>query len=618
MKKRYSAVIFIFAASFVAPFSVFANGRKDVMPNDDTVNEMPQGKPGRGMVSGQEQNVTAVLVGELTVDGKSVTVKDKTLKSVKPGQNVVLVLNGGSLTLSGVILSKTGDSPDANQSNFTGMNAAALASSGAQLSLKNVQITSDADGSNAVFATGFDSLITVAGLKVHTKGNSSRGLDATYGGTIQASDVEITTEGAHCAAIATDRGEGTIIVTGGKVSTAGDGSPNIYSTGNITATGLTGNATGAEIAAVEGKNSITLDGCDLTGAGSHGIMLYQSFSGDAGTGTAQFTAKNSKLTSLSDGPFFYITNTNAKAELSGCTLSYPSGTLVQVSGNDGQRGWGQQGSNGGTFLLTAHGQTLSGNIVCDDISSMDFVLAADAVYTGTINSTKEGTVSVTLEKSAVWNVTGDSYLASVQDTDVSFANIKSNGHTIYYDVNNASNGTFAGKTITLADGGKFAPYTAEHKTVSVQQNDMRGGPDMNGSPRMQMGMGGGNGMGPGGMQQKTYTALLSVKGEDKAVYLSIDGSMYKVVLPEPPAGKQGNGPGEQGGSPDNQMNAGMMGNPPDGGSGQDVGGRPQPMKIPTMKELRTLDGRKVLCSGSVRNGKNGIREFVLFSCKKVQ
>ncbi|MFA6857311.1 MAG: hypothetical protein WCR31_08890 [Treponema sp.] len=283
--------------------------------------------------------------------------------------------------LPGVILSKKGDSPDADQSNFTGMGAAVFASSGGQIKMENVQITSDADGANAVFASG------------------------------------------------------------------------------------------AEIAAVEGKNSITLDNCDLTGAGTHGIMLYQSFSGDAGTGTAVFTARDSKLTSTSDGPFFYITNTTAKAELSGCTLSYPSGTLVQVSGNDGQRGWGRRGSNGGTFLLTAHDQTLSGSVICDSISSMDFVLAANAVYTGTVNGTKSGTVSVTLEKSAVWNVTGDSYLSRLKDTDVSYANIKSNGHTVYYDTGNADNSTFAGKTIVLADGGRLAPFTAEHMTVSVREND---------------------------------------------------------------------------------------------------------------------------------------------------
>mgnify|MGYP001008420956 CR=1 FL=1 len=610
MTKKYSAVIFVFAASLVVPLSAFAHGTKDTMRNSDTVTEMPEENNGPGAMPGPDrQNETVVLRGELTVDGKSVLVKDKTLKSVKAGQNVVLVLNGGELVLSGVVLSKTGDSPDPNQSNFTGMNAAALASSGGRMTLENVQITSDADGANAVFASGGSSLITVTGLKIHTKGNSSRGLDATYDGTINASDVEITTEGAHSAAIATDRGEGIITVTGGKVSTAGDGSPNIYSTGKITATGLTGNASGAEIAAVEGKNSIALDGCDLTGAGTHGIMLYQSFSGDAGTGTAVFTAKDSKLTSTSDGPFFYITNTNAKAELSGCTLSYQSGTLVQVSGNDGQRGWGRQGSNGGTFLLTAHDQTLSGNILCDGISSMDFVLAANAVYTGAVNSTKDGSVSVTLEKSAVWNVTGDSYLSTLRDTDVSFANIKSNGHTIYYDVTNTDNSALAGKTVTLADGGTLAPYTAEHKPVSVQQNDMRGGPDINGTPIQKKG---GQGMGPGGMQMKTYTGFLSVKGKDKDVYLSIDGKSYKVALPEPPDGKQDKGAGGPGGGPGNRMNAGMQGNQPDGGQG--AGNKPP--QIPTLKELRRLDGEKVMCSGSFRNGKNGTPEFVIFSCKK--
>ncbi|MCK9170391.1 MAG: hypothetical protein M0P01_08255 [Treponema sp.] len=191
MTKKYSAVIFIFAASLVVPLGAFASGRKDVVPENNTLQEIPENRHGPGMMHEPGQKKTAVLSGELTVDGKSVIVKDKDLDSVKQGQNVVLVLNGGKLTLSGVILSKKGDSPDADQSNFTGMNAAALASSGGQIKMENVQISSEADGANAVFASGADSLITVTGLKVYTNGNSSRGLDATYGGTINAEDVDI-------------------------------------------------------------------------------------------------------------------------------------------------------------------------------------------------------------------------------------------------------------------------------------------------------------------------------------------------------------------------------------------------------------------------------------------
>ena len=607
--KKYRVVIVIFAASLTVPFSAFAQGQKDSFRNDKTAMEMgrnehvPVKKP-------DGDTKIAVITGVLTVDGKSVTVKDKTLNSIKPGQSVVLVLNGGMAVLSGVVLSKTGDSADPDQSNFTGMNAAALASGGAKLTLENVQITSDADGANAVFSTGKESMVTVTGLKVYTKGNSSRGLDATYGGTIHAADIDITTEGAHCAAIATDRGEGTILVTGGKVLTAGDGSPTIYSTGAISAVGLTGSAKGAEIAAIEGKNSIMLDGCDLTGAGTHGVMLYQSFSGDADTGTSIFTAKNSKLTSTSNGPFFYITNTNAKADLSGCTLVYQSGTLVQVSGNDGQRGWGQSGSNGGTFLLMARNQTLTGDIVCDSISSMDFVLADGTVYTGTVNSANGGAVSLTLEKSAVWNVTGDSYVASLKDTDTSLVNIKSNGHTIYYDVNNNGNAVFGGKTIALPDGGKLAAYKANPQSiVGPQSGKMQGGPDsgenMSGMPQVVPGRNGGPGMQGNHAQMKEYGGSITLRGKNDDVFLTIDGASYKVVLPEPPEGK-GQKAGGMSGKPD--------GNPPDAGS-HGMGGNPPPVKVPTLAELRKLNGEKVLCTGFTQKSKEGFDEFILFECK---
>ncbi|HAH62358.1 MAG TPA: hypothetical protein DCL73_09715, partial [Treponema sp.] len=80
MTKKYSAVIFVFAASLVVPLSAFAHGTKDTMRNSDTVTEMPEENNGPGAMPGPDrQNETVVLRGELTVDGKSVLVKDKTL-----------------------------------------------------------------------------------------------------------------------------------------------------------------------------------------------------------------------------------------------------------------------------------------------------------------------------------------------------------------------------------------------------------------------------------------------------------------------------------------------------------------------------------------------------------
>ena len=578
---------------------------------------------------------TAVMSGVISADGKTVTVKEKNVESVKPGQSVVVVLNGGSMTVTGTVLEKTGDSSNPDQSNFTGMNAAALASGGT-LVLENVQINTRAEGANAVFSTGKNSLVTVKGIKIRTAGNSSRGLDATYGGTIHASDADITTEGAHCAALATDRGEGTVTVNGGTVSTSGDGSPVIYSTGTISASNLKGKASGSEIAVIEGKNSITLDGCSLQGAGLQGIMLYQSFSGDAGEGTSVFTAKNSSFTSSSSGPFFYVTNTDAAADVSSCTFVYPSGILVKVAGNDGSRGWGEQGSNGGTFRLSAHNQKLDGDILCDSISSMDFVLASGAVYTGAVNSARQGAVSVTIEKNAVWNVTGDSYLSSLKDTDVTYANINSSGHTVFYDEGDSSNSVLAGKTIALPGGGRLVPYKADHAAPAVRtgmRGNMQGGPAGNGGPGDMKDAPDGMQNGPDSMKggpgnkgmpdMKVYTGIITVAGKNKDVFFTTSGKTYRVSVPEkkemkdnPPQNGQGpqRGMGNMGdGQPGNPPDGAMKGNPPDGGMGDMRG---SPVKEVTLKQLRKFNKKTVECTGMMRKTASGGEEFVVFSCQK--
>ena len=73
----------------------------------------------------------------------------------------------------------------------------------------------------------------VSNVQITTTGNSSRGVYATYEGIINADHLDITTSGAHCAPRATDRGGGYVTVTNSTVQCSGDGSPCIYSTGEI-------------------------------------------------------------------------------------------------------------------------------------------------------------------------------------------------------------------------------------------------------------------------------------------------------------------------------------------------------------------------------------------------
>jgi hypothetical protein len=430
-----------------APPAMMQEGSIPAPPNG----ELPPGPPPDGKMGApmQQTKDASSFTAAKVVDGTAENVKNVKLTASQTDENTFLVRSGGQVTLADSTLTKTGDSSSADASNFSGQNAVFLAAN-STAKLSNLTLTSDADGANAVFATGKTSTITADHLTIHTKNNSSRGLDATYGGTIKATNVDITTEGAHCGALATDRGEGNVIVNGAKIKTSGEGSPCVYSTGNIQLTNGKGESTGSEIAVVEGKNSITLNKVNLTGHVGHGIMLYQSFSGDAGVGEAKFSAKDSMLTNASSGPMFYVTNTTATASLENTDLVQSGDVLANVTSGR----WGTAGKNGGDFTLNAANEKLKGKILANNISKVTLNLGSKASWTGSMNEDNAAkSASVSLKKNSSWTLTADSYITSITDEDTSFKNIKSNGHNIYYD--KSSNPKLSGRSIKLAGGGRL-------------------------------------------------------------------------------------------------------------------------------------------------------------------
>ena len=55
---------------------------------------------------------------------------------------------------SNITVDKSGDSDGGDTSNFYGNNSAILAKSGANLTLKNITVTTNASGANGVFSYG--------------------------------------------------------------------------------------------------------------------------------------------------------------------------------------------------------------------------------------------------------------------------------------------------------------------------------------------------------------------------------------------------------------------------------------------------------------------------------
>ncbi len=400
------------------------------------------------------------LSGVLIANGTNLTSVSESYAASETDQNSALVQNGGTMTLTNGTFYKSGDSANDDNSNFYGLNSILLAvNSGSTAYISNSTLTADSKGSNGIFATD-NATVYADNDAISTTADNSRGLDATYGGTIIANRMTISTQGDHSAAIATDRGGGSISVTNSQLSTAGSGSPLLYSTGDIQVNNVTGVASGSQIAGMEGLNTILIYNSSLKSTHAdatasdpvvNGIILYQSTSGDAeaSTGnTATFEAYNSTLESaITAGAMFYSTNTTAVIVLKETTLVFESKNvnLLTIQGNDSNN-WGTPGNNGSNIKFTGLGETLSGDIDVDTISSLDMYLLEGTTYTGAtgisanaVNSTESAApITMNLDAASKWIVSGNSTVtnlnaeegALIVDQDGNTVTIQTNGTAI--------------------------------------------------------------------------------------------------------------------------------------------------------------------------------------------
>ena len=339
--------------------------------------------------------------------------------SVGDNENA-LRIDGATADFDGITVDKSaGATSNAENGDFYGVNAAILATGGATVTIKNSTVTSAARNGNGVFSYGKGTTVNIYGTRITTSADNSGGIQTTGGGTTNAYDLTVSTSGNSSA--------------------------------SITVKNALLTAANSEALVIEGKNSITLEGCTVFGNMSaeksssgdinvHNIMLYQSMSGDADVGTSSLTVTGGTLTG-SSGDMIFVTNTNAVIRMSGVAVENKDGTgaFLRVAGNNASHGWGTAGKNGAEVTFTADAQTVDGDIIVDSISTLDLTLENGSVFTGAVNivSNAEGGTAVadnamvTVGAGCTWNLTGDCTVTSL-----------------------TNNGTinFGGHTVTLANG----------------------------------------------------------------------------------------------------------------------------------------------------------------------
>ena len=411
--------------------------------------EPPSGGPGGAPGGSSASDLTYTAAVQIaSADAQA----NETYASTSADENALLISTADAVTIENPTVTKTGDSDGGDSCNFYGLNAAVLVKDGANVTITGGTIESSASGANGVFcyggnggsngAAGDGTTVTISGTTITTTGSGSGGIMTTGGGVTYANDLNVTTSGQSSAPIRTDRGGGTVVVDGGTYTSNGLGSPAIYSTAEIHVTDAALVSNLSEGVCIEGKNSIELVDCDLTASNTacngnatflDTIMIYQSMSGDADSGTSAFTMTGGTLTSKS-GHVFHVTNTNAIITLTGVTIVNEDGEniLLSVCAD----GWSGAGN---IATLNAIRQMLTGTILVGSDSELTLNLSDGSAFVGAISgsitnakgttvSTDVGTVHVSLDAASSWTLTADTYITSF-DGDLS--SVVTNGYVLY-------------------------------------------------------------------------------------------------------------------------------------------------------------------------------------------
>lgn len=425
---RLSKILFSGVISLmVLPISVLALPKENLVDNKAPMKE----------------NITKITYKGNTELNSNIEEKNTKYNSTTAGENSILI-SGGTVSLINPQVNKSGDS-NGDAADFYGTNAAILVYNGAKANISGGEINTKGLHANAVFSYGKGTL-NIDNANINTSENFSGGLMVAGGGTLTANNVTVKTKGNSSASIRSDKGGGELLVNGGSFETSGVGSPTIYSTANIVVNKATLISKASEGVVIEGKNSVTLNNVVLTDTNNKlngnsetykNIFMYQSMSGDATSGTSTFLAKNSTITT-NKGDTIFVTNTSAVIALDNNVLVNNDGEFLRI-----QKGkWGTNGQNGGQVKLNCYRQKIKGDIIVDDISTLEAIFKSKSLFKGSIDKdNKAKKIDLTLSKDSIIVLTGNSYVDSLTNELKDNSNIYLNGYKLYVNGKEVSGNT---------------------------------------------------------------------------------------------------------------------------------------------------------------------------------
>lgn len=214
----------------------------------------------------------------------------------------------------------------------------------------------------------------------------------------------------------------------------------------------------------DGAQKSTFVNVDFTAGLLAGTVLFSSSERQFG---ASLSFNNSRITTLGkDMAALWFGNLIVEASLYSTQITTPSGILVIANTSQVTQAFDYfAGSEQNPSILPAEVTVsvseshLNGDLVAYNGSSVSWSLTRYSTWTGSVYSGYGVSYfGISLDKTSTWVLTTDAYLQNFTNADLTNKNVKSRGHTIFYNSSSSSNVWLNSQTLSLPDGGQLRPF----------------------------------------------------------------------------------------------------------------------------------------------------------------
>lgn len=363
-------------------------------------------------------SVNSINVGKI--------LKFATLTSVNSNESVLLVKDSAYLTLRDSSITKnSGESTNLDNAKNIGENSAIVVTYGSMAKIIGSTISTNINGSNAIYGTGQKSEISIEDSTLETLSTNSSALVANNKSIINAKNITLTTKVKKSPALETLNDSSTINVYDSLLETNGNASPIINSLGIINLNNTTGTANGSRIAILSGNSNVTLTSSTLLASGGSneqnykeaGILIYQKENKDK---KVIFNANKSSLNINQNFPYykiaplFLIDQTATEINLTNTSLNFGSNIFADIKDSN--------------VTINSQKENITGHIVTDNLTTLTLKLSDHSSYKGKISICNS---KIILDKTSTLTLEEDTYITSLENEDKSNNNINFNGFKLF-------------------------------------------------------------------------------------------------------------------------------------------------------------------------------------------